>query len=122
MYGESVTYWCHSPRRGQRALSLVGEASIFCTTRDNLNGVWSGPAPECKGELLPCPSTSPCTAPALLFPPLEPPLCFILLELNHLLQMGPSEFGSCDRNSGLPSRSPRQQGRGTGILLCSQGR
>ncbi|NXJ31063.1 CR2 protein, partial [Dicrurus megarhynchus] len=48
VYGESVTYWCHSPRRGQRPLSLVGEASIFCTTRDNLNGVWSGPAPECK--------------------------------------------------------------------------
>ncbi|NXA69880.1 CR2 protein, partial [Mohoua ochrocephala] len=48
VYGESVTYSCHSPRRGQRPFSLVGEASIFCTTRDNLNGVWSSPAPECK--------------------------------------------------------------------------
>ncbi|NWX59179.1 CR2 protein, partial [Promerops cafer] len=48
VYGESVTYRCHSPRRGQRPFSLVGEASIFCTTRDNLNGVWSSPAPECK--------------------------------------------------------------------------
>ncbi|NWI48254.1 CR1L protein, partial [Picathartes gymnocephalus] len=47
-YGESVTYWCHSPRWGQRPFSLVGEASIFCTTKDNLNGVWSSPAPECK--------------------------------------------------------------------------
>ncbi|NWT85967.1 CR1L protein, partial [Lanius ludovicianus] len=48
VYGESVTYWCHRARWGQRPFSLVGEASIFCTTRDNLNGVWSGPAPECK--------------------------------------------------------------------------
>ncbi|NXM45366.1 CR1L protein, partial [Gymnorhina tibicen] len=48
VYGDSVTYWCHSPKRGQRPFSLVGEASIFCTTRDDLNGVWSSPAPECK--------------------------------------------------------------------------
>ncbi|NXO87744.1 CR2 protein, partial [Sitta europaea] len=48
VYGEAVTYWCHSPRRAQRSFSLVGEESIFCTTRDNLNGVWSSPAPECK--------------------------------------------------------------------------
>ncbi|NWH88190.1 CR2 protein, partial [Aegithalos caudatus] len=47
-YGDSVTYRCYSPRRGQSPFSLVGEASIFCTTRDNLNGVWSSPAPECK--------------------------------------------------------------------------
>lgn len=53
MYGDSVTYRCNSARRGQRPFSLVGEASIFCTTKDNLNGVWSSPAPECKGELLP---------------------------------------------------------------------
>ncbi|NXN83277.1 C4BPA protein, partial [Bombycilla garrulus] len=48
MYGESVTYRCNSPRWGQGQFSLVGEASIFCTSRDNLKGVWSGPAPECK--------------------------------------------------------------------------
>ncbi|XP_063274745.1 complement component receptor 1-like protein isoform X2 [Prinia subflava] len=47
-YGDSVTYRCHSPRRGQRPFSLVGDASIFCTTRDGLNGEWSSPAPECK--------------------------------------------------------------------------
>ncbi|NXQ29062.1 CR1L protein, partial [Alaudala cheleensis] len=47
-YGDSVTYRCHSPRRGQTPFSVVGEASIFCTTKDNLNGVWSSPAPECK--------------------------------------------------------------------------
>ncbi|NXD27490.1 CR1L protein, partial [Spelaeornis formosus] len=48
VYGESVTYRCHSSRRGQNPFSLVGEASIFCTTRDNLTGEWSSPAPECK--------------------------------------------------------------------------
>ncbi|NWV73130.1 CR2 protein, partial [Dasyornis broadbenti] len=47
-YGDSVTYSCHEARRGERPFSLLGEASIFCTTRDNLNGVWSSPAPECK--------------------------------------------------------------------------
>ncbi|NXH09945.1 CR2 protein, partial [Bucco capensis] len=47
-YGASVTYTCHRVRRGERPFSLVGDASIFCTTTDNVNGVWSGPAPECK--------------------------------------------------------------------------
>ncbi|XP_017935197.2 C4b-binding protein alpha chain-like [Manacus vitellinus] len=48
VYGESITYRCRSARRAERPLSLVGEASIFCTTTDNVNGVWSSPAPECK--------------------------------------------------------------------------
>ncbi|NXK34323.1 CR2 protein, partial [Piprites chloris] len=48
VYGESVTYRCRSVRRQERPLSLVGEASIYCTTTDNVNGVWSSPAPECK--------------------------------------------------------------------------
>ncbi|RLV86630.1 hypothetical protein DV515_00015845 [Chloebia gouldiae] len=47
-YGDSVTYQCHRSRRGERPFSLVGEASIFCTSLDDLNGVWSSPAPECK--------------------------------------------------------------------------
>ncbi|NXS60391.1 CR2 protein, partial [Brachypteracias leptosomus] len=47
-YGVSVTYLCHSVKRGERPFSLVGDASIFCTTTDNVNGVWSSPAPECK--------------------------------------------------------------------------
>ncbi|NXU07968.1 CR2 protein, partial [Pardalotus punctatus] len=55
VYGDSVTYRCHSPRRGHRPFSLLGEASIFCTTRDNLNGVWSSPAPECKVVTCPQP-------------------------------------------------------------------
>ncbi|NXY83926.1 CR1L protein, partial [Alcedo cyanopectus] len=47
-YGASVTYRCHSPRRGEKPFSLVGDASIFCTTLDNINGVWNKPAPQCK--------------------------------------------------------------------------
>ncbi|NWQ81605.1 CR1L protein, partial [Columbina picui] len=47
-YGASVTYWCHSVKRGETPFSLVGDASIFCTTMDNVNGVWSKAAPECK--------------------------------------------------------------------------
>ncbi|NXA76402.1 CR2 protein, partial [Thryothorus ludovicianus] len=48
VYGDVVTYKCHRHRRGESPFSLVGEASIFCTSRDNLNGVWSSPAPECR--------------------------------------------------------------------------
>ncbi|NXX86751.1 CR2 protein, partial [Urocolius indicus] len=47
-YGASVTYSCHAAKRGERPFSLVGDASIFCTTTDNVNGVWSKPAPQCK--------------------------------------------------------------------------
>ncbi|NXC15477.1 CR2 protein, partial [Corythaeola cristata] len=47
-YGASVTYRCHAVRRGETPFSLVGDASIFCTTTDDINGVWSKAAPECK--------------------------------------------------------------------------
>ncbi|NXI74655.1 CR2 protein, partial [Anseranas semipalmata] len=47
-YGASVTYRCHSAGRGEKPFSMVGDASIFCTTTDNVNGVWNKPAPECK--------------------------------------------------------------------------
>uniref|UniRef100_A0A674JSF6 Sushi domain-containing protein n=1 Tax=Terrapene triunguis TaxID=2587831 RepID=A0A674JSF6_9SAUR len=43
LYGSAVTYKC------DQGFSLIGEASIHCTTKDNVNGEWSGPAPECKG-------------------------------------------------------------------------
>ncbi|XP_025051295.1 complement receptor type 1-like [Alligator sinensis] len=48
VFGSSVTYTCKS------GFSLVGEASILCTTEDNLSGVWS-PAPQCKEVKCPAP-------------------------------------------------------------------
>ncbi|XP_065450641.1 zona pellucida sperm-binding protein 3 receptor-like isoform X7 [Chrysemys picta bellii] len=47
-YGTSVTYQCNTVERGQVPFSLIGEPSIHCTSTDNVNGDWSGPAPECK--------------------------------------------------------------------------
>ncbi|XP_039391809.1 C4b-binding protein alpha chain-like [Mauremys reevesii] len=41
-FGSAVTYKC------DQGFSLIGEALIRCTTKDNVNGEWSGPAPECK--------------------------------------------------------------------------
>nr|XP_005314619.3 complement component receptor 1-like protein [Chrysemys picta bellii] len=41
-FGSAVTYTC------DQGFSLIGDASIHCTTKDNVNGEWSGPAPECK--------------------------------------------------------------------------
>ncbi|XP_065259498.1 complement decay-accelerating factor-like [Emys orbicularis] len=45
-FGSAVTYKC------DQGFSLIGEASIHCTTKDHVDGEWSGPAPECKGR--PC--------------------------------------------------------------------
>ncbi|XP_069732235.1 C4b-binding protein alpha chain-like isoform X3 [Phaenicophaeus curvirostris] len=42
VYGMAVTYSCN------KGFSLIGDATIHCTTDDNLEGVWSSPAPECK--------------------------------------------------------------------------
>ncbi|XP_042655849.1 complement receptor type 1-like isoform X2 [Tyto alba] len=41
-FGMAVTYSCN------KGFSLIGDATIHCMTDDNLNGVWSSPAPECK--------------------------------------------------------------------------
>ncbi|XP_065258495.1 complement decay-accelerating factor-like [Emys orbicularis] len=43
-YNSSVTYSC------DRGFRLTGAASIHCTTKDKTSGIWSGPAPECKGS------------------------------------------------------------------------
>lgn len=45
-FGVAVTYSC------KNGFSLIGNATIHCTADDNLNGRWSGPAPECKGKFL----------------------------------------------------------------------
>ncbi|KAG6935532.1 complement C3b/C4b receptor 1 like, partial [Chelydra serpentina] len=41
-FGSAVTYKC------DQGFSLIGLASIHCTTKDNHNGEWNRPAPECK--------------------------------------------------------------------------
>ncbi|OXB67150.1 hypothetical protein ASZ78_015791 [Callipepla squamata] len=41
-YGMEVKYSCAA------GLSLIGDESIYCTSEDGVNLVWSGPAPECK--------------------------------------------------------------------------
>uniref|UniRef100_A0A452HHG6 Sushi domain-containing protein n=1 Tax=Gopherus agassizii TaxID=38772 RepID=A0A452HHG6_9SAUR len=46
VYNSLVTYKC------DHNYSLTGEASIHCTAKDNISGVWNGSAPECKGSAL----------------------------------------------------------------------
>ncbi|KYO24771.1 hypothetical protein Y1Q_0016592 [Alligator mississippiensis] len=42
VYGSVVTYTC------DKGYTLIGEDFIYCTTKDEKNGEWSGPAPECQ--------------------------------------------------------------------------
>lgn len=44
-FGISVTYTCDP------GYPLHGEPSIYCTTQDGKNGVWSGPLPWCGGRV-----------------------------------------------------------------------
>ncbi|XP_064029897.1 membrane cofactor protein-like isoform X5 [Pogoniulus pusillus] len=56
LYQTSVTYTCNDVPRGSDPFSLIGSATIVCTfNQDTLDGVWSGPPPECK--------VVKCTAP-----------------------------------------------------------
>ncbi|XP_019369581.1 PREDICTED: complement component receptor 1-like protein [Gavialis gangeticus] len=47
-YGKSVTYQCNDVPRGSVPFSLIGEATIHCSSNGDDNGVWSSPAPQCK--------------------------------------------------------------------------
>lgn len=128
-YGASVTYRCHPVKRGEAPFSLVGDDSIFCTTTDNLNGVWSKAAPECKGELLLCAfahSAGFCSSisqrPSLLklFSFLEPSISLMLLELpvadeTYLVAGTGFQISHCRDHVCL--WSPSHQGHGSGILL-----
>ncbi|XP_062066255.1 complement decay-accelerating factor isoform X4 [Lepus europaeus] len=46
VYRQTVTYECN------RGFTLVGQHSIYCDV-ENEEGVWSGPAPECRGRHVP---------------------------------------------------------------------
>ncbi|XP_068516514.1 complement receptor type 1-like isoform X2 [Anas acuta] len=42
VFGLAVTYTCDD------GFSLIGSSTIYCTADAESNGIWSGPAPECK--------------------------------------------------------------------------
>lgn len=44
VYGTAVTYRCNA------GFSLIGNKTIVCTYDQRENGMWSGSAPECKGD------------------------------------------------------------------------
>lgn len=44
VFGLAVTYTC------DEGFSLIGSSMIYCTVDAESNGIWSGPAPECKGR------------------------------------------------------------------------
>ncbi|KFQ53736.1 Complement component receptor 1-like, partial [Pelecanus crispus] len=48
VYGTAVIYSCDDVSRGTEPFSLIGSATIFCTSDAHSNGVWSAPPPQCR--------------------------------------------------------------------------
>ncbi|NXP60235.1 C4BPA protein, partial [Chloropsis cyanopogon] len=48
VYQDSVTYRCRAVPKGSDPFSLIGTDTIHCAADAELNGVWSGPPPECR--------------------------------------------------------------------------
>ncbi|NWR63932.1 CR1L protein, partial [Bucorvus abyssinicus] len=96
-YGVSVTYRCRTVKRGERPFSLVGDASIFCTTTDNVNGVWNKPAPECK--VVQC--EQPSVENGRLLSGYRPAYAYrdtVMFDCNFRYAMEGSETSTCQEN------------------------
>ncbi|XP_074019226.1 membrane cofactor protein-like isoform X2 [Numenius arquata] len=48
VYQMVVTYTCDQAPRGADPFSLIGPATIFCTSDEHSNGVWSEAPPQCR--------------------------------------------------------------------------
>ncbi|NXA05324.1 C4BPA protein, partial [Sapayoa aenigma] len=48
VYQISVKYSCDDAPVGSVPFSLIGSDTIFCTSDEHSNGVWSGPPPQCR--------------------------------------------------------------------------
>ncbi|XP_077695627.1 complement receptor type 1-like isoform X1 [Eretmochelys imbricata] len=112
-FGSAVTYKCDP------GLSLIGEASIHCTTKDHFNGEWSGPAPECKGT---------CDSPPRLhfaeLPegvknsyPVGTKLQYSCRP-GYILSSGKSRFVTCLENSKWSVEAEFCEGLNTGTMIA----